>query len=217
MARIPREGSLHKTASATFFANPKFTALRITYPDAQDVALCYDWIDSQSGSHDDDYQARAFTPRRNRSRRSQVNSQHVERLTSEGRMRESGLAKVERAKADGRWEAAYRMSTDEDFQAALNANYRAKTFWESLGMTQRFAFLFTLMGIKRPETETRQSPPTSRCWRGEKFPGSPIFKCNQPCITPRLCCPDLMRVYHPSLSCSTCMMPPEYLSSSQTP
>lgn len=138
---------------------PKSTAPGIAYPDALDVALCYGWIDSQGGRHDDDYQARAFTPRRNRSRWSQINRQHVERLISEGRMREGGLVEVERAKADGRWEAAYRMSTvepDKDFQAALDTSPQAKTFWASLGRTKRFAFLLRLLGIKRPETKTRK-------------------------------------------------------------
>lgn len=131
----------------------------IAYPDALDVALCHGWIDSQGGSHNGDYQARAFTPRRARSRWSQINRQHVERLVAAGRMRAGGFAEMERAKADGRWEAAYRMSTveaDDEFQAALDASPRAKTFWETLGRTKRFPFLFRLMGIKRPETRARK-------------------------------------------------------------
>lgn len=140
--------------------NPKSIAARgIAYPDALDAALCHGWIDSQGSSHDDDYRVRAFTPRRARSRWSQINRQHVERLVAEGRMRPRGLAEVERAKADGRWEAAYRMSTvepDDEFRAALDANPRAKTFWDSLGRTKRFPFLFRLMGIKRPETKAKK-------------------------------------------------------------
>lgn len=138
---------------------PTSSAPGIAYPDALDVALCHGWIDSQGGSHDDDYRARAFTPRRSRSRWSQINRQHVERLVAEGRMREGGLAEVERAKADGRWEAAYRMSTvepDDEFQAALDASPRAKTFWETLGRTKKFPFLFRLMDIKRPETRAKK-------------------------------------------------------------
>lgn len=135
------------------------TAPGIAYPDALDLALCYGWIDSQGGKHDEDYRATAFTPRRARSRWSQVNRDHVERLLAQGRMREAGLVEVERARADGRWEAAYRMKTaepDAAFQAALDAHPRAKAFWESLGRTRRFPFLFRLMDIKRPETKTKR-------------------------------------------------------------
>lgn len=134
----------------------------ITYPDALDVALCHGWIDSQASRHEDDndnYQVRAFTPRRPRSRWSQVNRQHVERLAAAGRMRAPGWAEVARAQADGRWDAAYRMRTaepDAAFRAALDANPRAGAFWASLGRTKRFPFLFRLQAIKRPETRAKK-------------------------------------------------------------
>src|SRR5690606_8450259 len=113
----------------------------LTYAEALEVALCFGWIDGQAASHDDDYSARAFTPRRDRSPWSQVNRDHVERLITEGRMRPGGLAEIERAKADGRWAAAYRMSTaevDADFQAASDANPEAAAFWATLGRSKRF-------------------------------------------------------------------------------
>lgn len=137
----------------------KSTAPGIEYIEARDAALCFGWVDSTARSHDEEYQERCFTPRRARSRWSQVNREVVERLIAEGRMRESGLAEVERAKADGRWNAAYRMKTaepDDEFQAALDGNARAKAFWETLGRTKRFPFLFRLMNIKRPETKTKK-------------------------------------------------------------
>lgn len=137
----------------------KSTAPGIEYVAARDAALCFGWVDSTARGHDDDYQERCFTPRRARSRWSQVNREVVERLMGEGRMRDGGLAEVNRAKADGRWDAAYRMKTaepDEEFQAALDANVRAKAFWDSLGRTKRFPFLFRLMNIKRPETKNRK-------------------------------------------------------------
>ncbi|KAJ7135948.1 bacteriocin-protection, YdeI or OmpD-associated-domain-containing protein [Mycena epipterygia] len=154
-------------------ATSSASAHGLTYPDALDVALCFGWIDGQAGRHaaDPDYTARAFTPRRARSRWSQVNQEHVERLVAAGRMRTGGLAEVERAKADGRWEAAYRMKTaepDADFVAALNANVQAKTFWGTLGRTKRFPFLFQLMDAKRPETKARRMADfVERLARGE--------------------------------------------------
>lgn len=137
----------------------KSTAPGIDYIEARDAALCFGWVDSTARGHDEDYQERCFTPRRARSRWSQVNREVVERLIAEGRMRETGLAEVDRAKADGRWDAAYRMKTaepDDEFQAALDANVRAKAFWETLGRTKRFPFLFRLMNIKRSATKTKK-------------------------------------------------------------
>lgn len=137
----------------------KSTAPGIDYVDARDTALCFGWVDSTARSHDEDYQERCFTPRRARSRWSQVNREVVEKLMAEGRMREGGLAEVDRAKADGRWDSAYRMKTaepDDEFQGALDANMRAKAFWETLGRTKKFPFLFRLMNIKRPGTKTKK-------------------------------------------------------------
>lgn len=137
----------------------KSTAPGIEYVEARDAALCFGWVDSTARSHDDEYQQRCFTPRRTRSRWSQVNREVVERLTAEGRMREGGQAEVDRAKADGRWDAAYRMKTaepDDEFKAALDANARAKAFWGTLGRTKKFPFLFRLMNIKRSETKRKK-------------------------------------------------------------
>ena len=80
----------------------------ITYAEALDVALCFGWIDGQSQSVDADYYLQTFTPRRPRSMWSKVNIGHVTRLIEEGRMRPEGQREIDRAKADGRWDAAYR-------------------------------------------------------------------------------------------------------------
>ncbi|MGV8897604.1 MAG: YdeI/OmpD-associated family protein [Rhodoglobus sp.] len=80
----------------------------ITYAEALDVALCQGWIDGQAGSIDADYYFVSFSPRRARSPWSQINQGHVARLIIEGRMRPAGFAEIDRAKADGRWDAAYR-------------------------------------------------------------------------------------------------------------
>src|SRR5690606_5593386 len=135
------------------------TASGVTWVDAVEVALCFGWIDGQVARHDNDYVEQAFTPRRTRSPWSQVNREHVERLIEEGRMRAGGFAEIERAKADGRWDAAYRMSTaepDADFQAAMDANPEAAAFWATLGRSKRFPFIFRLMNLKRPETRARR-------------------------------------------------------------
>ena len=131
----------------------------ITYPEALDVALCHGWIDGQAGRLDDRYHLQVFTPRRARSLWSQRNRDHVERLSAEGRMRPAGLAEVERAKADGRWDAAYRQKGAEvpaDFQAALDAVPAAAAFFATLTGTARFAFLFRLGNLRRPETRERR-------------------------------------------------------------
>jgi uncharacterized protein YdeI (YjbR/CyaY-like superfamily) len=125
----------------------------ITWSEALDVALCYGWIDGQSARLDDDYTLQAFTPRRKNSPWSQINREHVARLIEVGRMRPGGLAEVERAKADGRWDAAYRQkgaTPPPDLQAALDANPRAASFIAGLTAVQRFQIYVRIGGIKTP-------------------------------------------------------------------
>ncbi len=127
----------------------------ITYDEALDVALCFGWIDGQSGRFDDDYSLRVFTPRRSRSMWSQRNRDHVARLTDAGRMRARGLAEVDRAKADGRWDVAYRQKdapVPDDFQAALDASPTARDFFARLSGQNRFAILFRINSVKRAAT-----------------------------------------------------------------
>lgn len=135
------------------------TAPGIQYAEALDVALCFGWIDGQSARLDDDYMLQSFTPRRSRSPWSQLNREHAERLIREGRMRPAGQAEIDRAKADGRWEAAYRQkdaAVPDDFQAALDASPTAAEFFATLSAQARFAFLFRLMSLKRPESRARR-------------------------------------------------------------
>ena len=127
----------------------------ITWQEALDVALCYGWIDGQAGRFDDDYTLQAFTPRRKNSPWSQINREHVARLIADGRMRPGGLAEVERAKADGRWDAAYRQKDAEvpgDLQLALDANPAALAMFAKLSSQNRFAILFRIGSVKRAET-----------------------------------------------------------------
>ena len=129
------------------------------YAEALDVALCWGWIDGQKGSLDEDYFFNGFSPRRARSPWSQVNRDHIERLTNEGRMQPSGQAEVDRAKNDGRWDAAYRQSTAEvpaDLQLALDASPEAALRFAALSSQNRFAILFRIGNVKRAETRARK-------------------------------------------------------------
>jgi uncharacterized protein YdeI (YjbR/CyaY-like superfamily) len=132
----------------------------ITYDEAVDVALCFGWIDGQKGAYDGQWFLQRFTPRRARSIWSLVNTKRVQALIDTGRMRPSGLAEVERAKADGRWDAAYGGSRDievpSDLLAFLDANPDAAAFWDSLTRSQRYSFLFRLHTAKRPETRAKR-------------------------------------------------------------
>jgi uncharacterized protein YdeI (YjbR/CyaY-like superfamily) len=131
----------------------------ITWQEALDVALCFGWIDGQAGRFDDDYTLQAFTPRRKNSPWSQINQGHVARLTEAGLMRPGGQAEIDRAKADGRWDAAYRQkdaAPPDDLRAALDASPAAAAAWEGLTKQNRFAIIFRTTGVKRAETRERK-------------------------------------------------------------
>jgi uncharacterized protein YdeI (YjbR/CyaY-like superfamily) len=130
----------------------------ITWDEALDVALCFGWIDGQGKRLDDDYTLQAFTPRRRNSPWSQINQGHVARLIEAGLMQPAGLAEVERAQADGRWDAAYRVkdaAPPAEFVAALAASPAAAAAWEAMTKQKRWAMIFRLTQAKRPETVTR--------------------------------------------------------------
>ena len=131
----------------------------ITRQEALDVALCFGWIDGQAGAYDDDFSLQAYTPRRARSPWSQINREHVERLIAEGRMRPAGQAEIDRAKADGRWDAAYGTSktiqVPDDLRAALDASPAASEFFSTLSSQNRFAILFRIGQAKKQETRDR--------------------------------------------------------------
>jgi uncharacterized protein YdeI (YjbR/CyaY-like superfamily) len=126
---------------------------------AVEVALCFGWIDGQSRRVDDDWFVQRFTPRRARSTWSKVNRLKVDKLVAEGRMRPAGLAEVERAKADGRWDAAYdspaTATVPDDLAAALEAAGLAEAF-TALSAQNRYAILHRLQTARRPETRARR-------------------------------------------------------------
>ncbi|MEI3865873.1 YdeI/OmpD-associated family protein [Microbacterium sp. CCNWLW134] len=127
----------------------------ITYAQALEVALCFGWIDGQKQSLDADYFLQVFTPRRPRGVWSKVNIEHAERLISEGRMRPAGQHEIDRAKADGRWDAAYRQSDGDipaELQAALDADPEIAAAFAAQSAQNRFAMTFRISNLKRPET-----------------------------------------------------------------
>jgi uncharacterized protein YdeI (YjbR/CyaY-like superfamily) len=131
----------------------------ITWDDALEVALCFGWIDGQSKRLDDDYMLQAFTPRRRNSPWSQINQGHVARLIEEGRMRPAGQAEIDRAKTDGRWDAAYRVKDavpSPEFQAALDASPTASAAFEAMTKQNRFAMIFRIGNLKREESRTKR-------------------------------------------------------------
>jgi len=126
----------------------------ITHAQALEVALCFGWIDGQVRGLDERFTLRRFTPRRPRSKWSQINREHIARLTAAGRMRPRGLAEVEAAKADGRWDAAYApastITVPDDLRAALHAHPPAAAFFETLTGGDRYAFLYRLHHVTDP-------------------------------------------------------------------
>jgi uncharacterized protein YdeI (YjbR/CyaY-like superfamily) len=132
----------------------------LTYGQALEEAICFGWIDGQVRRRDERTYFQRFTPRRARSRWSKRNTTLAERLISDGRMRASGIAEVERAKADGRWEAAYAGSATvrvpDDLAAALAAEPKAKAMFRRLTSQNRYAILYRIEAVKRPETRARK-------------------------------------------------------------
>jgi uncharacterized protein YdeI (YjbR/CyaY-like superfamily) len=132
----------------------------VTYAEALDAALCFGWIDGQKRGFDASWFLQRFTPRKRASRWSKTNTEHVERLLAAGRMRPAGLAQVEAARADGRWEAAYAgaraAAVPGDLRAALDANPAAAAFFATLRGANRYAILYRVHDARRPETRARR-------------------------------------------------------------
>ena len=132
----------------------------VTYDQALEVALCYGWIDGQKKSYDDASWLQKFTPRGTKSIWSKVNREKVEKLIARGDMKPAGLAVVEQAKQDGRWDAAYdsqsSASVPDDFQAALDQHEEARAFFATLNSRNRYAILFRIQTAKKAETRTKR-------------------------------------------------------------
>jgi uncharacterized protein YdeI (YjbR/CyaY-like superfamily) len=129
----------------------------VTYAEALDVALCYGWIDGQKAPGDQEgWWLQRFSPRRPRSRWSRINREKAEALIASGEMRPAGLAEVEQARADGRWDSAYAGSrtatVPDDLQAALDASPAAAEAFAGLNAANRYAILYRVQDAKRPAT-----------------------------------------------------------------
>ncbi len=141
----------------------KMLGVRFTddeYSSALEVALCFGWIDGRKKSAGADYWLQHWTPRTARSIWSQVNREKALKYIDEGRMQPSGLAEVERARKDGRWDAAYASvstaTVPPDLQAAFDANPGAEAFFATIGSQNRYAVLFRIHTAKKPETRARR-------------------------------------------------------------
>jgi uncharacterized protein YdeI (YjbR/CyaY-like superfamily) len=146
----------------------------ITYDEAVCVALCYGWIDGQSNKYDEQSWIQKFTPRRPRSIWSQRNKERVAKLMKEGKMKPEGMAEVEKAKVDGRWERAYappsEMKIPDDFLRAITKKKKAKAFFETLNKTNIFAIAWRLQTAKKQETRQRRIKNIiAMLAKGEKF------------------------------------------------
>lgn len=132
----------------------------VTYAEALELALCFGWIDSQKRGHDEKFFLQRFTPRRPRGRWSRINRDKAELLLAAGKLRPAGLAEVEAAKADGRWDAAYEgqrtAEVPDDLRRELDANRAAREFFAGLDSANRYAIVYRLDEAKKPETRERR-------------------------------------------------------------
>ena len=148
----------------------------VTYAEAVEVALCYGWIDAQKKSLDTHHWLQRFTPRRVRSLWSKTNRAKAETLIQSGRMQPSGMAEVDRARSDGRWDAAYEGArtavVPPDLQAALDARPEARAFFAGLDRANRYAVLWRVQTATRPETRSKRIETlVAMLARGEKIHG----------------------------------------------
>jgi uncharacterized protein YdeI (YjbR/CyaY-like superfamily) len=132
----------------------------VTHPEALESALCYGWIDGQRNRFDDQWFIQRFTPRRPRSKWSKINRDKAEQLIRDGRMQPAGLREIERARADGRWDAAYdapsAATVPDDLQQALDANPAAAAFFSTLNRQNQLVVIYQVDDAKRPETRARR-------------------------------------------------------------
>ncbi len=132
----------------------------VSYDEAIEIALCFGWIDGQKQAHSDRFWLQKFTRRSDRSVWSKINRDKALALIEANRMRPAGLKEIERAKLDGRWDAAYdspsTATVPSDLQSALDGNARAKAFFETLDSRNRYAVLFRIQTAKKAETRAKR-------------------------------------------------------------
>ncbi len=142
------------------FAKKSSPTPTVSYGEAVEEALCFGWIDGQVRRFDEHFYLQRFTPRRAKSKWSQINREKVTRLVAEGRVKPAGLAQIEAAKGDGRWDAAYPAQSaapvPEDLQQALDQKPEARAFFETLTGSTRYAFLYRLHNVVTPESRAKR-------------------------------------------------------------
>jgi uncharacterized protein YdeI (YjbR/CyaY-like superfamily) len=148
----------------------------VTYAEAIEIALCFGWVDGQKRRGDDEHWLQRFTPRSARSRWSRINRDKAEQLTAAGRMRPAGLAEIDRARADGRWAAAYegqrRATIPDDLARELDRDPKAAAAFAELDAQNRYSIIWRINDAKRPETRARRvAKYVDMLRRGERIHG----------------------------------------------
>jgi uncharacterized protein YdeI (YjbR/CyaY-like superfamily) len=132
----------------------------VSYEEAVETALCFGWIDAQKKSHSAQYWLQKFTPRADKSIWSKINKAKALALIKAGKMKSPGLNEIERAKRDGRWDAAYDSArtsvVPSDFQSALDGNARAREFFATLDSRNRYAVVFRIQTAKTAATRAKR-------------------------------------------------------------
>ncbi|EJL81560.1 hypothetical protein PMI16_04631 [Herbaspirillum sp. CF444] len=135
-------------------------AQSVSYDEAVEIALCFGWIDGQKQAHSEQFWLQKFTRRSDKSIWSKINKEKALALIEAGIMQPAGLKEIERAKIDGRWDAAYdsasKATVPSDFQCALDNNARAKDFFGTLDSRNRYAILFRIQTAKKAETRAKR-------------------------------------------------------------
>ena len=144
----------------------------LTKAQAIDGALCHGWIDGQIDKYDDAWFLTRFTPRKGQSKWSEKNRKRADELAAQGRVAAPGLAEIARARADGRWDAAYAPASTaaepDDLKAALDADPAARAFFDTLTGANRYAILYRIQTAKKPETRnSRITKFVAMCAAGE--------------------------------------------------
>jgi uncharacterized protein YdeI (YjbR/CyaY-like superfamily) len=155
------EKNSHKSRGLWLRLAKRGSGLRaISYSEALDLALCYGWISGQAKGETEQTWLARFVPRSDKSVWSRINREKALALIARGKMKPAGLEAIERAKKNGRWEAAYdspsRAVVPPDLKVAVDANPRAKTFFETLDRANRYAVLFRIQTVKKPETRAKK-------------------------------------------------------------
>lgn len=150
----------HSTGIWLRLAKKASGQVALTYAQALDSALCFGWIDGQKKAESDGFWLQRFSPRTAKSIWSKINTEKAQALMQAGRMRPSGLREIERAQQDGRWERAYTSPSNStvpaDLQMALDANVKARAFFDTLNKQNRYAILFRIQNVKKAETRARK-------------------------------------------------------------